>query len=105
VSQDGMRLAAGSNWGKFAVFDLGNGQRLSADVRHDLETAAVSLSAGGSRALLTGYASMSTWDVATNRRLQLIDVPGNWSTDPYRVHSPDLRYALSVMRHSERKET
>ncbi|HEV3119701.1 MAG TPA: hypothetical protein VGY58_21765, partial [Gemmataceae bacterium] len=105
VSQDCMRLAAGSNWGKFAVFDLRNGQRLSEEVSHDLQTAAVSLSADGGRALITGYASMSTWDVATNRQLQLIDLPGNWSMDPYRIHSPDLRYALSVVRHSEKNET
>jgi RNA polymerase sigma factor (sigma-70 family) len=105
VSPDGTRLAAGSNWGKFALFDMKTRQCLSAEVSTDLHTAAISLSPDGDRVLTTGYGSIAMYEIATGKRLQCVELPANFSTDPYRVHSPDLRYALSVTRELVTKET
>src|SRR5262249_14666433 len=104
VSPDGTRLAAGGNWGKFALLDAGAGRRLSPEVGTDLQTAAVWLSPRGDRVLTTGYTSIGTWDVATGRRLGVIELPGHFYIDPYHVHSPDGRYALSLTREEERDE-
>jgi RNA polymerase sigma factor (sigma-70 family) len=105
ISPDGTRLAAGSNWGKFSLLDAKAGRLLSPEVTQDLQTAAVWLSPRGDRVLTTGYASIGTWEVATSRRLGLIELPGRWSVDPHHVHSPDGRYALSLTREDDRDET
>ena len=93
-SPDGSRLADGSAWGKFGLYDLKTGRRLSPE-DSQLEGAAVSLSPQGERVLTIGYASISTWDTTTSRRLHSFKLPGRWFRDPRRMHSPDGRYALS----------
>jgi WD40 repeat protein len=97
VSPDGTRLVEGSRWGRFDLYDLKTGRHLSPE-DSQLHGAAASLSAGGEHALTFAYSSISTWDVATNRRLQSIKLPRHSYTDPRRTNSPDGRYALSFTR-------
>jgi RNA polymerase sigma factor (sigma-70 family) len=95
VSPDGRRLAEGVGPGKFDLWDLATGRRLSdADSGH-ARAATVFLAPAGDRAFTLGYSSISTWDTATARRLHSFDVPPYPYTDPRRDHSPDGRYALT----------
>jgi RNA polymerase sigma factor (sigma-70 family) len=105
ISPDGTRLAAGSNWGKFAMVDLKTGKRLLGEASLDLPTAAVSLTPHGERVIGTGYQSITSWEVATGRRIHFLETPGDWPVDPYHVHSPDGRYALNMSRHDNPDET
>jgi RNA polymerase sigma factor (sigma-70 family) len=105
VSPDSTRLAAGGGWGNIALFDLHTGRRLSPEEADSPGAAAVSLSAHGERVLATGYRFITVWDVRTGKRLQLLPLPGDWSMDPYRVHSPDLRYSITITREPERAQT
>jgi RNA polymerase sigma factor (sigma-70 family) len=94
VSPDGGRLAAGS-MGKFDLWDLHTGRRLSdADAPHAY-SAAVFLSPTGDRVCTVGYETLSTWDGKTGRRAGSFDLPPYPSSGPERTYSPDGHYALS----------
>jgi RNA polymerase sigma factor (sigma-70 family) len=94
VSPDGGRVAAGA-WGRFDLWDLQTGRRLSdADAPHAL-AAGVFLSPAGARAITVGYESFSTWDGKTGRRLGSFELSPLPYRGPEQNHSPDGRYALS----------
>jgi WD40 repeat protein len=95
VSPDGSRLAEGASPGKFDLWDLRAGRRLSSEDSGHARAAAVSLSSGGDRVFTIGYSSISAWDATTGQRLHSLDVPGYPYGDPHPSHSPDGRYALS----------
>jgi RNA polymerase sigma factor (sigma-70 family) len=105
VSPDGTRLAAGARSGRFSIFDLKNGRPVSDETGRDLQGAVVSLSARGERVLTANYKSISTWDVATSRRLPHGELSSDFSSSASRIHSSNLRYALSFVRQSESDET
>ncbi len=92
ISSDGSRLVAGNYAGKFELWNLKNGHRLtSEDSRHTCD-ATVHLAPTGERAILIGRESISSWDAATGRYLRSFDLPGN--TLAYRSLSDDGRYAV-----------
>jgi RNA polymerase sigma factor (sigma-70 family) len=96
VSPDGTRLAEGDQ-GKFQLWDLTTGRRLSdADAPHAL-TETVCLSPAGDRVSTFGHASLSAWEGATGRHLGSVDVPAYPYVDPSNSHffSADGRLAAS----------
>jgi RNA polymerase sigma factor (sigma-70 family) len=97
VSPDGTRLAAGDQ-GKFELWDLKSGRRLSPEGSHRALTETAFVSAAGDRILTFGHASISTWDGTTGRHLGSFDLPPYAYTDPGRSHhfSPDGRFAVSL---------
>jgi RNA polymerase sigma factor (sigma-70 family) len=95
VSPDGSRLAAGNMPGKFELWDLRTGRRLSSEDSGHARAATVFLSPAGDRVFTIGYSSISAWDGTTGRRLYSFALPPYYYTDPHRSHSPDGRYALS----------
>jgi WD40 repeat protein len=75
ISPDGRRLVEGSWTGKFELWDLENGRRLTSEDSRHTRFAAVRLSATGDRATTIGLDSISSWDATTGRRLQSFDLP------------------------------
>jgi RNA polymerase sigma factor (sigma-70 family) len=95
IRPDGKHLATGGRAGKFELWDLKTGHRLtSEDSRYTLADAVV-LSANGDRATIIGQTSLSSWDAATGRRLQAVDQSDNLRFQYVRAHSSDGRYAVS----------
>jgi WD40 repeat protein len=97
VSPDGSRLAEGAGPGKFELWDLRTGRRLSPEDSRHAAAATAFLSPAGGRAYTIGYSSISTWDGTTGRRVHSFEPPPFPSTDPHRSLSPDGRYALGFV--------
>src|SRR5262245_3971913 len=95
VSPDGGRLAVGGS-GKFDLWDLKTGRRLSSEDARHTWAAALFLSPAGDRALTVGYESVASWDATTGRRLRSVELRHSPSAAPCRGRSPDGRYALSL---------
>ena len=96
IDPDGKHLAAGSKTGKFDLWDLKTGHRLTSEESRYTQADAVVLSANGDRATIIGRTSFSTWDAATGRRLQAVDCSENLRFEYVHDHSSDGRYAVSV---------
>jgi WD40 repeat protein len=92
---DGRRLLLGLPWGRFEELDLTTDRPLKLSDARFAVAAAVGLSPDGSRASVTGYDSVSTWDASTGRRLTAHDLPPFGSMNPIRRYSPDGRYAVT----------
>jgi RNA polymerase sigma factor (sigma-70 family) len=95
ISPDSTRLAAGALPGKFDLWELESGRRLSSEDSKHATAAAVFLSPTGDRAFTIGYSSITSWAAMTGRRLHSFDVPPFFSSMPYRNYSPDGRYAVT----------
>jgi WD40 repeat protein len=93
VSPDGERLACGVANGKFEVFDLKDGRRLSPGHGWDTLSNSVVLSSDGARATTFGWRSAITWDLSTNRRLRSLELSASGFTGP--CPSPDGRYLVT----------
>ena len=98
ISADGRRVAVdvGYNYGKFDLWDLETGRRLSNEDGRHAWVATVFLPSTGNHVQTISYHSFSTWDTQTGRRLESVEVPRSydWNT-PRRCFSPDGRYAVS----------
>ncbi len=96
VSPDGRRLAIGYSMGKFDLWDLETGRRVSNEDGRHLWAATVFFPPTDNRILTLGYHSFSTWAARTGKRLDSIETPrsNDWNT-PRRGFSPDGRYAVS----------
>jgi RNA polymerase sigma factor (sigma-70 family) len=95
VSPDGSRLAEGSSYGKFELWELAPGRRLSPQSGLHARSADAFFAPAGDRIVTLGYSSINTWDATTGRHLHSFDLPHYSYTLPHRVHSPDGRYAVS----------
>src|SRR5262249_8631686 len=93
VSPDGQRLACGLAYGKFELFDLNDGRRLSQGRINDTMSSSVALSSDGARATTLTWRSAIAWDLATGRQLRLVDLPASGFTTP--CPSPDGRYLVT----------
>ncbi len=96
IGADGERLAVGENMGKFELWDVKRGRKLSGAENWQTWAATVLFAPAGDRIYTIGYHSFSTWDGTTGRHLDAIDLQrsSDWAT-PRRGFSPDGRYALS----------
>jgi RNA polymerase sigma factor (sigma-70 family) len=97
VSRDGRRVVVGIRLGKFEMWDLKVGRRLSPGEGNRSRAAGIFLSPTGDRAFTVGASSISTWDGATGRRLHTFDVPTCSVGGLQLSHSPDGRYAVSFV--------
>jgi RNA polymerase sigma factor (sigma-70 family) len=95
VNSAGSRLAYGSFPGKFELSDLQTGNRLSSDDSRYARAVAVAFTPTNDRLVLLGYPSLSTWEVATGRRLEVFDWETHDYTPPIPALSSDGRYSLS----------
>lgn len=94
ISPDGNRLAAGDRSGKFELWELKKGQRLSANESRSMSSySTVFLTPDGERATVISRASISFWDVTNGRRLHTFGLPRG-TLDP-RGPSCDDRHAVT----------
>jgi RNA polymerase sigma factor (sigma-70 family) len=105
VSPDGTRLAEGDS-GKFALWDLQTGRRLSSEDGPHALTETMMPSPAGDRVLTFGHAALHAWDGRTGRLLNSLDLPPYPYADPGRSHffSADGRRAASFRLNDGRLE-
>jgi RNA polymerase sigma factor (sigma-70 family) len=92
ISPDGKRLSTG----RWPEYDLKTGKPVTTSDAHHARAPGVYLSGTGDRVVTIGYESISTWDGTTGRRLKSFEIPKLNSVGPWRVPSPDGRYAATV---------
>jgi RNA polymerase sigma factor (sigma-70 family) len=100
VSPDGSRMAEGAPPGKFEMWDLQAGRRLTPEIGRYAQAVALHLSATGDRAVTIGYQSVSEWDTLSCKRLHSFDL-ANTNGSYLRAVSPDGRYALTSEGYAE----
>jgi RNA polymerase sigma factor (sigma-70 family) len=93
ISPDGSRLASGNSAGKFELWDLKYGHRLTSEDSRHIEHAAVVLAPTGERATIIGQGSISFWDATSGRCLHSFDLPLGPSS--HRSLSSDGHYAAT----------
>ncbi len=94
ISPDSNHVVGGGH-GKFELWDLRNGQRLSTLDSRLAQAASLYLSPTGDRVYTGGYDAMTTWDGTTGRRVRSFELPPYPYSDPHRVHSADGRLVVS----------
>jgi WD40 repeat protein len=104
VSPDGSRLASGNLPGKFELWDMTTGRRLSSvDSRHARATA-LAFTPRDDHMVTLGFWSLSTWEITTGRRKEVFDLPHTSSIHPIPALSRDGKYALSFAGDWEKKQ-
>jgi WD40 repeat protein len=93
VSPDGQRLACGVALGKFELYDLKDGKRISPGHWPDTFSESVVLSSDGAQATTFAWASLNTLDTSTGRRLRSTELPHSGFVSP--CPSPNGRYVLT----------
>ena len=93
ISPDGSRLAAGNRAGKFDLWDLKTGQRLTSEDSRHLRYVSVVLAPNGERATILGHKSITSWDATTGRRLHVLNL--HRDTFSSQCISSDGRYAVT----------
>lgn len=89
-SPDGRHLATG-----LALWDLQSGRRLREHEFRGVFAKTLFLSPTGQHALTLGYDTLDRWDGNTGRPLDSLDLPPFFSYHPFRIASPDGRYAIT----------
>ncbi len=99
ISPDHSRLAAGNRAGKFELWDLKTGHRLTSEDSRHTRDGEVFLSPTGEHATLIGSKSISSWDATSGRRLLSFDLPRG--TLHSRHLSADGRFAVTFQLEGE----
>src|SRR5262249_21637843 len=92
-SADGRLLACGVGVGKFELFDLKGGKRLSTEAVLETLFGSAFLSGDGMRATTCSAARAVHWDLATGRRAESFDLPRWGCVAP--LVSPNGRYLVT----------
>jgi RNA polymerase sigma factor (sigma-70 family) len=93
VCADGSRVALGSN--RFDLWEVKTGRLVFDDPSRHAWAGALAFSPRGDRVLLLGENALSTWETATGRRCDSLEVPRYNLHNPSSGISPDCRFALS----------
>src|SRR5262249_55142178 len=93
VSPDGQRLACGVASGKFELYAMKDGKRLSPGHWPDTFSESVVLSSDGAQATTFAWATLNTWDTSTGRRLRSNELSHSGFVSPCR--SPNGRYVVT----------
>jgi RNA polymerase sigma factor (sigma-70 family) len=95
-SPDGKRLAEGSGFGKFDVWDVDGGRPFFSENSRHAHASAALLSPSGERVVTVGP-SLSTWDGSTGRRLASLPLPPDLYWDRGSC-TPDGRVVVTFVR-------